>query len=66
MVESSQNNLDSSGKEAVEPDEQSELLKKYTAFAEWCKKNGIEYPNQEFPAFFNNGSLVGVRALKDI
>ena len=41
-------------------------MKKYEIFNEWCAKNGIEYPNQQFPAFFDNGNLVGVRALKDI
>ena len=36
------------------------------AFIDWAKENGIEQPNQEFPAYFEDGNLVGVRALKPI
>ena len=35
-------------------------------FIAWAKENGIEQPDQEFPALFEGGNLVGVRALKPI
>ena len=36
------------------------------AFMDWCQDVGIEFPGQEYPAFFNNGSLIGVRATQPI
>ena len=45
--------------------ERLEHQKKCKVFTEWCAKNGIEYPNQEYPAYFDGG-LVGVRALAPI
>ena len=46
-------------------DERQEHMKKCTIFNEWCAKNGIIYPNQEYPAYFEGG-LVGVKALAPI
>ena len=45
--------------------ERLEHQRKCKVFNEWCAKNGIEYPNQEYPAYFDGG-LVGVRALAPI
>ena len=39
--------------------------KKCKAFTDWCEKVGIEYPDQEYPAFFER-DLVGVKAKKEI
>ena len=36
------------------------------AFIEWCTDVGIEFPNQEYPSYFNNNSLIGVTALNSI
>ena len=41
-----------------EPEDQD---KKFKVFTDWCDKNGIKYPNQQYPAFFDQG-LLGVRA----
>ena len=40
-------------------------MRKCKVFTDWCIKNGIEFPNQEYPAYFEGG-LVGVRALTPI
>lgn len=45
--------------------ERQEHLRKCKVFTDWCATNGIEYPNQEYPAYFDGG-LVGVRALAPI
>ena len=39
--------------------------RKINAFKAWCAKVGIEYPDQEYPAEFENG-LVGVKATTPI
>ena len=38
---------------------------KYIVFADWCNKNGIKYPGQEYPAIFGDG-LVGVKTNQPI
>ena len=50
--------------ESVDP-ERLEHLRKCKVFTDWCAENGIVYPNQEYPAYFEGG-LVGVRALAPI
>ena len=40
---------------------------KYVKFNEWCKKYGVVAPSLEWPvAYGSDGSLVGVRAKRDI
>ena len=36
------------------------------AFLEWCTDVGIEFPGQEYPSYFNDGTLIGVRAIEPI
>ena len=33
---------------------------------DWCTDVGIEFPGQKYPSYFNNGSLLGVRATQPI
>jgi hypothetical protein len=39
---------------------------KLKIFSEWIKKEGVLMPKLEFPAFFENDELLGVRCKEDI
>jgi hypothetical protein len=39
---------------------------KYKMFNNWCKAEGVKMPKLEYPAYFEDGDLLGVRATKDI
>ena len=39
---------------------------KFTMFNAWCKKEGVVMPKLQYPAYFDNGELLGVKCLEQI